>query len=238
MMKLRVYISIFFLSTMALLQANEEVLQPIFGDSYNIVWSSQSANSSESMPCGGGDVGMNVWVEEGDLLVYFSRSGTFDENNTMLKLGRLRIQMDKPLDKEDFMQVLRLPQGDVLIQSGRGDDYVEILLWADVFKPVIHIEVDAVKAHKLKASYESWRHEDRTLRKNESFGNSYKWAPPKGLQIKADKIAAKAGRVYFRHQNQAETIFDVTVAQPGMAAVKDSLDNPLAGLTFGGVLYG
>ena len=186
MMKLRVYISIFFLSTMALLQAKEEVMQPIFGDSYNIVWNSQSANSSESMPCGGGDVGMNVWVEEGDLLVYFSRSGTFDENNTMLKLGRLRIQMDKPLDKEDFMQVLRLPQGDVLIQSGRGDDYVEILLWADVFKPVIHIEVDAVKAHKLKASYESWRHEDRTLRKNESFGNSYKWAPPKGLQIKAD----------------------------------------------------
>ncbi|MBO5769344.1 MAG: hypothetical protein J6R19_05485, partial [Bacteroidales bacterium] len=95
-------------------------MQPIFGDSYNIVWNSQSANSSESMPCGGGDVGMNVWVEEGDLLVYFSRSGTFDENNTMLKLGRLRIQMDKPLDKEDFMQVLRLPQGDVLIQSGRG----------------------------------------------------------------------------------------------------------------------
>ncbi|MBO5663558.1 MAG: hypothetical protein J6R95_02105, partial [Bacteroidales bacterium] len=238
MMKLRVYISIFFLSTMALLQAKEEVMQPIFGDSYNIVWNSQSANSSESMPCGGGDVGMNVWVEEGDLLVYFSRSGTFDENNTMLKLGRLRIQMDKPLDKEDFMQVLRLPQGDVLIQSGRGDDYVEILLWADVFKPVIHIEVDAVKAHKLKASYESWRHEDRTLRKNESFGNSYTWAPPKALQIKADKIAAKSGRVYFRHQNQAETIFDVTVAQQGMEAVKDSLDNPLAGLTFGGMLYG
>ena len=32
---------------------------------YNIVWNSQSQNSSESMPCGGGDIGLNVWVENG-----------------------------------------------------------------------------------------------------------------------------------------------------------------------------
>ena len=30
---------------------------------YNVVWDSQSHNSSESMPCGGGDIGTNVWVE-------------------------------------------------------------------------------------------------------------------------------------------------------------------------------
>lgn len=40
------------------------------------------------MPCGGGDIGMNVWVEEGDVLFYLSRSGTFDENNCLLKQGR------------------------------------------------------------------------------------------------------------------------------------------------------
>jgi hypothetical protein len=32
---------------------------------YNVVWTSQSKDSSESMPCGGGDTGMNVWVENG-----------------------------------------------------------------------------------------------------------------------------------------------------------------------------
>lgn len=228
----------FLLLALPLLQASEDYSQPVFGDSYNIVWNSQSANSSESMPCGGGDVGMNVWVEDGDLLIYFSRSGTFDENNTMLKLGRLRVQMDQPLDSLNFMQVLRLPEGRVQVQAGLGDDYVEMLIWADVYKPVIHIDSYSPKAHKMKVSYESWRHEDRTLRKNESFGNSYKWAPPKGLQMKADKIQAKCGKIYFRHQNPAETIFDVTLAQQGMEAVKDSLDNPLAGLTFGGMLYG
>jgi len=31
----------------------------------NVVWDTPSRNSSESMPCGGGDIGMNVWVERG-----------------------------------------------------------------------------------------------------------------------------------------------------------------------------
>ena len=45
---------------------------------YNIVWDSQSENSKGSMPLGGGDVGCNVWVENGDLMLYLSKSGTFD----------------------------------------------------------------------------------------------------------------------------------------------------------------
>ena len=51
------------------------------------VWTTQSKNASESMPCGGHDLGMNVWVEDGDLLFYLQQSGWFDENNTLLKAG-------------------------------------------------------------------------------------------------------------------------------------------------------
>ena len=51
----------------------------------NVIWNTPSRNSSESMPCGGGDIGMNIWVEEGDIMFYVSRSGTFDENNCLLK---------------------------------------------------------------------------------------------------------------------------------------------------------
>jgi hypothetical protein len=35
----------------------------VLPDSYNFVWNSQSRNSSESMPCGGVSIGLNVWVE-------------------------------------------------------------------------------------------------------------------------------------------------------------------------------
>ena len=62
-------------------------------------WTTQSRNSSESMPCGGHDVGMNVWVENGDLMFYISRSGMFDENNTLLKAGRWRLHISSnPFD--------------------------------------------------------------------------------------------------------------------------------------------
>jgi hypothetical protein len=54
-------------------------------DQCNIVWNSQSKNSGESMPCGGGDIGLNVWVENNELLFYIAKSGTFDENNTLGK---------------------------------------------------------------------------------------------------------------------------------------------------------
>mgnify|MGYP007103407798 CR=1 FL=1 len=30
---------------------------------YNIVWDTPSRHSGESMPCGGHDIGLNVWVE-------------------------------------------------------------------------------------------------------------------------------------------------------------------------------
>ena len=42
----------------------------------NVIWNTPSRNSSESMPCGGGDIGMNIWVEDGDVMFYVSRSGT------------------------------------------------------------------------------------------------------------------------------------------------------------------
>ena len=63
-------------------------------ENYNQIWTSQSENSSQSMPLGGGDIGLNVWVEKGDLYFYISRSGTFDEHNTLLKLGRVKVALE------------------------------------------------------------------------------------------------------------------------------------------------
>ena len=88
-------------------------LLPLHGMAGNVVpddyvWTTPSRNSSESMPCGGHDVGMNVWVENGDVLFYVSRSGMFDENNTLLKAGRFRLHLSsQPFGGEHFRQTLR-----------------------------------------------------------------------------------------------------------------------------------
>ena len=60
---------------------------------YNVVWDSPSKDSSESMPAGGGDIGLNVWVENGDILFYIQRSGSLAETNEYLKLGRVRLRL-------------------------------------------------------------------------------------------------------------------------------------------------
>ena len=80
------------------------------------------------MPCGGGDIGMNVWVEDGDVLFYLSRSGCFDENNTLLKLGRFRVHLSKPFSLSSFRQQLVLNDG--YVQVTDGQKWVQI--WADV----------------------------------------------------------------------------------------------------------
>ena len=48
-------------------------------DDYNIVWTEQSKNASESMPLVGGDIGCNVWVENGDILFYACNTAASSE---------------------------------------------------------------------------------------------------------------------------------------------------------------
>lgn len=198
-------------------------------------WRTPSKNSSESMPCGGGDIGMNVWVENGDVMFYLSRSGSFDENNTLLKQGRFRIHLSKPFDMNSFRQQLKLNEG--YVQVTDGQKWIQI--WVDVYKPVVHVEVSSEKERiDVEVTYESWRTHDRVIAQRERFQTSYKFAAPKGLTTRRDSIMATPEGVTFFHQNGEETIFDITVAQQRMDAVKDRLYNPIKNLIFGGRLHG
>ena len=187
------------------------------------------------MPCGGGDIGMNVWVEDGDVLFYLSRSGCFDENNTLLKLGRFRVHLSKPFALSSFRQQLMLKDG--YVQVTDGQKWVQI--WADVNKPVVHVEVSIEKElTDVDVTYESWRTHDREITHRERFQTSYKFSAPQGLTTKRDSIIAATDGLTFVHQNGEQTIFDVTVTQQQMDAVKDRLYNPLKNLIFGGRLHG
>jgi len=206
-----------------------------FGQPEDYEWRSPSENASGSMPCGGGDIGMNVWVEKGDIMFYVSRSGCFDENNTLLKQGRFRISLSPGLDMQHFRQILHLNEGYVEIADG----HTSIQLWADVSKPVVHVDVNSPEVGQVvAATYENWRTRDIELTKRERFQTSYKFAAPKGLKTRADSIVATDQGVTFMHLNGTKTIFDATVSQQRMDAVKDRLYNPLRNLVFGGRMSG
>ena len=135
-------------------------------NSYNVIWKSQSSDAGESMPVGGGDVGLNVWVEDNQVLFYIGRSGTFDENNQMLKLGRVRLVLDpNPFSNQgSFRQELKLSEGYVEISGetlGRGK--ASIRIWVEVFRPVVHVDIESDRPVSVTAQYENWRSAARDL---------------------------------------------------------------------------
>jgi len=210
----------------------------------NITWTSPSLNSGGSMPCGGGDIGLNVWVEKGDLLFYFARSGSFDENNALLKGGRVRIRLTpNPLQGNHFRQTLSLNNGSVFIADTAGGINVSIHVWVDVYRPAIHVEIESSAPMKAEAVYESWRTDHREMTGRANNANSYKWgykrAPDGKVITRRDSIRFQDDAVIFYHRNRpGNTVFDVTVRQQGLDSVKSLLTNPLKDLTFGGLMQG
>lgn len=199
----------------------------------DFVWTSQSDNAAGSMPCGGHDVGLNVWVENGDVMFYASKSGMFDENNTLLKAGRWRLRLTpNPFNGTDsgFTQTLRLDDGAIYVK-GVG---TEVRIWADVQTSVVFAEISSAKKIDATLSYESWRYKDRIVTKAECQQCSYKWNLPKNCTTFQDSIQAKGNALSFYHKNRKQTVFDFTVSKEQLDDIKSQLYNPIGGLCFGG----
>ena len=207
---------------------------------YNVVWTKPSKHAAESMPCGGGDIGLNVWVENGDILFYLSRSGAFDENNVFPKLGRVRIRLTpNPFEGAVFRQELKLKEGYVEIEGKAGNKSVLVKLWVDVFRPVVHAECESAVPISLEATYETWRFADlEWTQPGQTWASlAYRDAPMHAI-IRKDSVAFEEQGVLWYHRNRDASIFDITVQQQGLDSVKAQLWNPLKHLTFGGWMSG
>lgn len=220
--------------------ASDDLKQQL--DNYNVVWKTQSQNSSESMPLGGGDIGCNVWVENGDILFYISRSGAFDENNQLLKLGRGRLRLEPNIfaDSEAvFSQELKLHDGYIQIIGQKGYEKVAIDLWVDVYKPQINISLTSTSEVKLTAFYENWRTADRQLPMLERSACFSYSAYDGDVVTYKDSIRYQKNAVLWYHRNRPDKLLiDFCINQQGLTAVKDQLTNPQKNLTFGGIMLG
>ena len=214
-------------------------------DNYNVIWQTPSRHAGESMPVGGGDMGLNVWVEKGELLFYIGRSGTFDENNQMLKLGRVRVRLTpNPFNEgAEFLQELKLREGYVEITGKNpGHFAATIKVWVEVFRPVVHVDINSDVGVHLEAQYEGWRIADRELPddgKNSRFGCfSYDGYPGKVFTY-TDVVEQGQDFVLWYHRNRNDNlVFDLAVKQQGLESVKEKMWNPLKELTFGGLMTG
>jgi len=216
-------------------------------DQYNVLWTTQSKNSGESMPVSGGDIGLNVWVEKDELLFYLGQAGCRDENGALLKPGRVRVKLaPNPFDDADFTQKLELSRGDVLMTAKQpGGNSLAIRIWVEVTRPIVHLDIQADKPVKAEATYESWRTEDIELPNDPSKHDRRAMcminydAYPGQVFLHKDKVRADEGLVRFHHRvNNAQDCFDFQVRQQGLDPVRGQMVNPLENLMWGGALVG
>lgn len=217
---------------------------------YNIIWTEQSKNASESMPLVGGDIGCNVWVENGDILMYIQRSGSLSENGEFLKLGRIRLLLNpNPFTHEaSFRQELKLSDGFIEIESCCKDGEKElktlIKLWVEIDRPIVHIDVDADSDINVEAVYENWRTENKELLdvpdgSRERFTCfNLEGYPGKVIRVK-DEIGYYDRGILFYHRNPREKLVpDYLIKQQGLEASADEIFDDIKDRTFGGLLLG
>ena len=211
---------------------------------YNVVWGTPSKGSSGSMPIGNGDIGLNVWVEEGgDLLFYISKTDAWSENARLLKLGRVRVKLlPNPFEKGmPFKQTLKLRQGEIEITAGPAERKVKLRVWVDANRQVIRVEAEGEQRFNLETHLEVWRRGERELKGNEANSargltrNDKNGYP---IIVYPDMILpAKDNRIVWYHRNE-KSCYPITLKNQHLGELLSKYPDPLMGRTFGGCIKG
>lgn len=210
---------------------------------YDVVWETPSQNSGGAMPCGGHSLGATVWVEDGTIRFYIDRSGSFDENNLMLKLGRFVVELDpNPFadPAAQFEQRLDLHSGRVeLAASVENGVSAKVSVWCSTQAPTLYLSISATHPVRVLAGYQSWRGEDRVVPENQRRSCFSVLGQPEDIVTRADKLVQTEQGVLFFHQNQNESnSFLQTAQQQGLADYLPELWNPQHDHIFGGIFGG
>lgn len=142
-------------------------------DAYNVTWDTPGPSSSQSMPTGNGDIGLNVWVEpNGDLCFLIAKTDAWgaaaaSEKNpwikaggVLMKLGKVRVSLSpNPMLNRGakFKQVLRLHDNEIIVDEGAGEKAVELKVWVDANHPVIRVESKSARPVIVKVTLDDWR---------------------------------------------------------------------------------
>jgi hypothetical protein len=204
---------------------------------HNVVWDSPSADMHGSMPIGNGDLAANFWVEPiGDLVFYLSKSDSWDGDQELLKLGRVRIRLDKPFVRggRPFRQELDLARGCIVVESGTGEDKTTVDFWIDANRPVVNVQIKGAEAFTAQVALEHWPKET--------------WATAQNLKANTAKDDSKAQRgdtilpaedntIRWYYRNTT-SIFAETLKKQHLGHAVEKFHDPLLNLTFGGLIAG
>ena len=212
-----------------------------FPSEYDVVWDSPSGSSRDAMPCGAGSVGLVVWCTGEHVLLYLDRSGSFDENDQQLKLGRLRITAPRPPATADrFRQQLVLRTNHVEVELGHGDAAALLTVWVEVHRPVVHLRLQSSGPERWTVAYESWRTAPRALDAGDRmacYGLNASDPDLVPATTYPDAVEPAATSLTWWHRNRGDDLlFDKVLVVQHLHSHAAELPNPQRDLTFGGRL--
>lgn len=175
----------------------------------DIVWTEPSKAAIDSMPLAGRNLALNVWVQDGDLLVLVGGPDALDEAGMQVKLGLIRMRFDRPVFAKDFCQALRLASGEIEVSGSDADGKaISITLRCDAKKTVAYAEVRSETPVGATIAYETWA--------------SYKATAENGALRWMRRLPEVSNRRLTDMKKQ------------GVAEFADKVPDPLSKLTLGG----
>jgi len=193
---------------------------------YDIVWAGAGACGLDSMPAGGGNIGLNVWTQDGDVLFYIGSPDSLTEGRLtdslygekphgemLTKLARVRLVLTPHQADATVTQELELETNTVRVEFTRaGGQGVSLRIRADVHQPVVHVEGTATQSVGVKA----------VLELNSAWGMA---------------AAADAGGILWsRRLPPISPYREKLIREFGLEAIRDVVPDTLGKLTCGGLL--
>lgn len=208
-------------------------------EDHHVVWTTPAEAAAGLMPLGNGALGVNAGVmENGDLVLYLGRNDSFSEISQLCKVGRLRISFaPNPLRAgTPFRQELNLREGVCEIRIGPEGSALELKVFVDADRPVVHVTGASAEPVEVRTFVESWRAEPQ-----EVSGESV-WTLANGPVplVQAPDIFPSVGgdAVCWYHRNESSPAFEETVRVQSLEPIRASMADPLLHRTFGGWVTG
>ncbi len=202
---------------------------------YNVVWTTPSKDHNGSMPIGNGETGLNLWVEpNGDLVILISRTDSWDENERLCKLGRVRIKFNPSLAHGTFKQELKLRQGEIEIVGTSEVTSVTARIWVDANRQVIHVDADSENAFATQVDLLLWRKEKQTA---DSIGDGIDGFKGPKTVYPDTIVGGQKNQIVWYHRNSVSP-WKGTLELQGLQPALEIGTDPLLHRTFGGVIRG
>jgi hypothetical protein len=192
--------------------AAEPAAEKSWLDAYNIAWTEPATKALHSMPCGGGNIALNVWTTQHDLLFYIASTDSWD-GQAQVKMGRVRVSLSPNPFVGNLRQELNLADNSIHV-SGQAADGTEVKLqiWVDAFQSIVHLNGEASKPVSVKAAVEMLSGAQGSV-----DGNSALW--------------------HFRIDGPSPQRRDL-IAKNHIEKIADAVPDPMGNHTWGGRLSG